>query len=82
MIIKSILNEGRHEIQTSFGILDCLYSIGELNIIPSINQKSYKFSFIRVSTKSISLHTVATKIESNNKVAVHYSCKKIYTPQS
>ncbi len=82
VIIKSILHEGRHKIQIRFGVLDRLYPTGELNVISSVDQKSYRSSFVGVSTKSISLHAVAAKIGTSNKVAVHCSCKKICTPQS
>lgn len=76
VMIKSIPHEGRHEIQTRFGVLDRFYPTGELNIIPSVDQESYRSSFIGVPTKPISLHAVAAKIGTSNKVAVHCSCKK------
>ena len=80
MVIKSIPHEGRHEIQTRFGVLDHFYPTGELNVILSVNQESYKSSFVGVPTKFISLLAVAAKIETSNKVAIHFSCKKMCAP--
>ena len=34
-MIKEIPHEGRHKIQTKFGILDRLYPTSELNVVPS-----------------------------------------------
>ncbi len=81
VMIKSIPNKRRHKIQTRFGVLDCLYPTGELNVIPSIDQESYRSSFVGVPTKLISLYEVSAKIRTSNKVAVHCSCKKMCTPQ-
>ena len=81
-MIKNFPHEGRHEIQTSFGVLDRLYPTGELNVIPSVDQKSYRSSFVGVPTKPISPHSVAAKIGTSNKVTVYCSCKKICTFQS
>ena len=81
-MINSILNERRYEIQTRFSVLDHLYHTGELTVIPFFNQESYRSSFVEIPTKLISLHLVAAKIGTSNKVAVHCSYKKICTLQS
>ncbi len=81
-MIKSIPYEGRHQIKTKFRILDRLYSTGELNVIPSVNQDSYRKDFLGALTKLITLHTVAAKIGINNKVAVSCNCKKSCALQS
>ncbi len=81
-MIKNIPHERRHEIRTRFGALDRFYPNGELNVIPFVNQESYRSSFIGVPTKPIFLYAVAAKIGTSNKVVVHYSCKIMCTPQS
>lgn len=40
-MIKEILHEGWHKLQTKFGILDQLYPTSELNIVPSADQEAY-----------------------------------------
>ncbi len=80
VMIKSILQEGRYEIQTRFSVLDRLYPTEELNTIPSVYQEIYKSSFVEIPTKPISLHVIAAKIETSNKVPVHCICKKMCTP--
>ncbi len=82
VMIKSILHQRRHEIQTRIGILDRFYPTGELNVIPSVDQESYRSSFVGVPIKPISLHVVAAKIGTSNKIAVHCNCKEMCTPQS
>ena len=79
-MIKNIPHERRHEIQTRFGALDRFYRNGELNVIPFVDQESYRSSFVGVSTNPIFLYAVAAKIGTSNKVAVHYSCKKCVLP--
>lgn len=82
VMIKSIPHEGRHQIQTRFGILDRLYPTGELNAVPLVNQKYYKADLLAALFKSISLHAVAGKIATSNKVAVSCNCKKSCATQS
>ena len=82
VMIKSVPQEGRYEIQTRFSVLDRLYPTEELNTIPSLYQKIYKSSFMEIPTKPISLHVVAAKIKTSNKVPVHCICKKMCIPQS
>ena len=82
VMIKSLPHGGPHQIQTKFGILDRLYSTGELNVIPSVNQDGYRKDFLGALTKLITLHTVAAKIDTSNKVAVSCNCKKSCTFQS
>lgn len=53
VIIKSIPHEDQHQIQKRFGILDRLYSTGELNAVPLIDQKYYKMNFLTAPSKSI-----------------------------
>lgn len=53
----------------------------ELNVIPSVAQESYRPTFVGVPGKPISLHAVAAKIGTSNKVPVHCNCKKMCTPQ-
>ena len=81
-MIKSILHEARYEIQSRCGVLGCLYPTWELNIIPSVDQKSCRSRLVGVPIKLISLHAVVAKIEISNKVAVHCCCKKMCTPHS
>lgn len=76
VMIKSIPHEDRHEIQTSCGVLNCLYPAGELIVISSVNQESYSPNFVGVPSKPISLYVVVAKIGTSNKVAVHCNCKK------
>ena len=79
VMIKSIPHEGRHQIQTKFAILDRLYPTGELNVIPSIDQDSYRKGFLGAPTNLITLHAVVAKIGTSNKVAVSCNCKKSCT---
>lgn len=82
VMLKSILHEGRHQIQTRFGILDRLYPTGELNAVPLVDQKHYKADLLAAPSKNISLHAVAGKIATSNRVAVSCNCKKSCTTQS
>lgn len=82
VMVKSIPHEGRHQIQTKFGILDRLYPTGEFNVIPSVDQDSYRKVFLGAPIKLITLHAVAAKIRTSNKVAVSCNCKKFCAPQS
>ena len=82
VMIKSIPYEKRHQIQTKFGILDRLYPTRELNVIPFFDQDGYRKDFLGAPIKFITLHTVAAKIGTSNKVAVSCNCKKSSTPQS
>ena len=75
-MIKSVLLEKHHEIQTGFGILDHFYSTGEINMISLDDQKSYRSSFVRVSTKYILLYIIQVRIRTRNKVIVCYNSKK------
>lgn len=75
VMVKSIPHEGRHQIQTRLNILDHLYPTKELNAVPLIDQKHYKADLLAAPSKSISLHAVAGKITTNNKVAVSCNCK-------
>lgn len=81
-MIKSIQYEGQHQIQTSFGILDCLYSTRELNTIPFVGQKYYKADLLAAFSKNIFLHVVAEKIITSNKIALSYNCKMSYAMKS
>lgn len=76
-MIKEIPHEGRHKLQTKFGILDRLYPTSELNVVPSADQEAYRLDFQNASTKTISLHAVAKKVGTSNKVAITCLCKKI-----
>ncbi len=82
VMIKKIPHEGHHLIQTKFGILDRLYPTGELNVIPSVDQYDYRKDFLGAPTKLITLHAVAAKIDTSNKVVVSCNRKKLFTPQS
>lgn len=82
VMIKSIPYEGRHQIQTRFGILDRLYPTGELNAITLVDQKYYKADLLAAPSKSVSSHAVAGKITTSNKVAVSCNCKKSCATQS
>lgn len=78
-MIKIIPYEGRHKIQTRFGILNYFYLPRELNMISSIDQKNSSSSFVRVSSKLIFLYAVVAKIGEGNNIIVHRNCKKMYT---
>ncbi len=80
-MIKSILYEERHQIQTKFGILNRLYHTGELNVILSVDQHGYRKDFLGATTKLITLHAFVAKIGTSNKVAVSCNCKKSCTLQ-
>lgn len=75
-MVKGIPHEGRHQIQTKFGILDRLHPTGELNVIPSVDQDIFRKDFLGAPAKLIKLHAVAAKIGISNKVAVSCNCKK------
>ena len=81
-MIKEIPHEGRHKLQTKFGILDRLYSTSELNVVPSADQEAYRLDFQNASTKTISPHAVAKKVGTSNKVAITCLCKKSCNPRS
>lgn len=74
VMIKSILHEGRHQIQTRFGILDRLYPTEELNAVPIVDQKYYTADLFAAPSKSISLLAMAAKIADSNRVAVSCNC--------
>ncbi len=81
VMIKSIPHEGRHKLLARFDILNRVYPTGELNVIPSIDQDGYRKDFLGAPTKLVTLHTVAAKFGTSNKVAVSGNCKKFCTPQ-
>ena len=81
-MIKSIPHEGRHQIQTKFGIFYRLYPPGELNVIPSVDQDGYRKDFLGAPTKLIILYAVAAKLGTSNKVTVSCNCKKFCILQS
>ena len=74
-MIKEIPHEGRHRIQTKFGILDCLYPTSELNVVPSVDQDTYRLDFQNASTQTISLHAVAKKVGTSNKLLLRVYAK-------
>lgn len=82
VMVKSILHKRRHQIQTKFDISNWLYPTKKLNVIPSVNQDSYRKDFLGAPTKLITLHAIAAKIGTSNKIAVSCNCKKSCTPQS
>ncbi len=51
-------------------------------MIPSVDQNGYRKDFLGAPTKLITLHAVAAKIGTSNKVAVSCNCRKSCTPQS
>lgn len=68
--------------QTQFGVLDWLYSIKELNIVPEIDQTVFYFKFKNTLSKTITLHAVDTKVGISNKVAISCTCKKSHSLKS
>ena len=81
-MIKSIPHDGRHLLQTRFGVLDRLYPTGELNVVPEVDQIALRSDFENAPSKAITLHAVAAKVGTSNKVAVSCSCKKTCSPKS
>ncbi len=81
VIINSMPQERRHQIQIKFAIFDRLYPAGELKVIPFVDQDGYRKDFLEAPTKLITLHAVAAKIDTSNKVDVSCNCKKSCTPQ-
>lgn len=81
-MVKNISHNGRHLLQTRFGILDRLYPTGELNIVLEVDQTGLRSKFENASSKAITLHAVAAEVETSNKVAVFFTCKKICSPKS
>lgn len=81
-MVKDIPHDGRHLLQTRFGVLDRLYPTGELNVVPEVNQIALHSKFENASSKAITLHTMAAKVGTSNKVAISCTCKKSYSPKS
>lgn len=52
----------------------------ELNVVTSVDQDAYRPDFQNAPTQTISLHAVAKKAGTNNKVAITYLCKKPCNP--
>ncbi len=74
-MVKDILHDGRHLLQTQFGVLDRLYPTWELNIVPEIGQTALRSEFENWVSKAITLHTVVAKVRTCNKLAVCCTCK-------
>ena len=80
-MVKNIPHNRRHLLQTQFGVLDRLYPIRELNIVPEVDQTASSSEFENAPNKAITLHAVATKIETSTKVAMSCICKKTRCPK-
>ena len=80
-MVKNIPNDGRHFLQIQFSVLDRLYPTRELNVVPEVNQIVLRSEFEKASSKAITLHALATKVRTSNKVAVCYTCKKRCSPK-
>ena len=80
-MVKDIPHDGRHLLQTQFGVLDRLYPTRELNVVPEVVQTALRFEFKNAPSKAITLHPVASKDRTSNKVAVSYTCKKTCSPR-
>ncbi len=80
-MVKDILHHGRHLLQTQFGVLDRLYPTWELNVVPEVDQTALCSEFENAPSKTITLHALAAKVETSNKVAVSCTCKKTGSPK-
>ena len=49
-----------------------------LNVIPLVDQDTYRLDFQNASTWTIFLHAVAKKVGTSNKVTITCVCKKLY----
>lgn len=58
-----ILHKKYHKTQTRFIILNWFHLAKKFNVISSVNQKSYKFSFVRVFIKHILLYVIGLRLE-------------------
>ncbi len=81
-MVKDIPHDRPHLLQTQFGVLDRLYSNGELNVVPEVDQTALCSKFENAPSKAITLHAVATKVGTSNKVALSCTCKKICSLKS
>ena len=81
-MIKDIPHDGRHLLQTRFGVLDQIYPTGELNVVPEVDQIALWSDFENAPSKTITLHAMAAKVGTCNKIAVSCSCKKTCSPKS
>lgn len=81
-MIKSISHDGRHLLQTCFGVLDQFYPTRELNVILKVDHIALWSDFENAPSKAITLHTVAVKVGTSNKAVVSCSCKKTCSPKS
>lgn len=81
-MIKDNPNDGRHFLQTQFGVLDRLYPTEELIVVPEVDQIALRSDFENAPSKRITLHAVAAKVGTSNKVAVSFSCKRTCSPKS
>ena len=81
-IVKDISHQGWHLLQTQFSVLDKLYLTRELNVVPEVNQTALRFEFENAPSKAITLHSVAEKFGTSNKVTVSCTCKKTCSPKS
>ncbi len=75
-MVKNITNDGRNLLKTQFGVLNRFYLIGELNIVPEIDQTVLRSEFKNAPSKAITLHALAVKFETSNKIAVSCACKE------
>ncbi len=81
-MLKDISHNRRHLIQTQFGVLDRFYHTRKINIAPEIDQTAFRSEFENAPSKAITVHAVAAKVETSNKVAVSCTCKKTCSPKS
>ena len=75
-IVTDIPDDGRHPLQTQFGVLDRFYPTRELNVVPEVDQTALRSEFENASSQPITLHAVAAKVGTSDKVAVSCTCKK------
>ncbi len=61
-MVKDILNNGRHFLQTQFGILDRLYLYREWNVVSEVDQIAFCLEWKNPPSKLITLHVVADKV--------------------
>ncbi len=81
-IAKDIPHYWRNLPQTQFAVLDWLHPIGELNVVPEVDQTAFCSEFENALSKAIILHAVAAKVETSDKVAVFCTYKKTCIPKS
>lgn len=75
-IVLRIPHDGKHRIQTKFGILKCLENTRDLNGVPEEDWADWKNTLGGAPTKIITLHGAAAKDSTSTRINVSCSCQK------